>query len=561
MQSYDVSILAIRWTGMHRFQKIKKGVCMTSDTIRDINNDGLSRGNDKAQDHNLVGLDSYSFRGFVQFIKNNPLELAIALIFLLVGFGQKLFSNAFSIDTDGIISRPSALYQSWIALDRFGLVAFKKVFGFRWYNNNLASFLMVIFFGLAALVWAYLICGLAKAEAGVHPAFFIIPFVVSPVMAEMLGFLLLGPEIGIALTFVAIGLMFISNAVSMKRRILLIFGLVFSTSAFTMYLAMTTIFVLGAAILCMLREQGVPRKIKNNLLFLTYFVLSFVLSFVLYFVANKVVMAVYHVETNSYISDQNHWGKDPFGTIIQNVLQHALDMYRGTGIFYTGFFTLFVFCFLVVCVIQVIKKELGIFQLVVGLLICVSPMMMSVILASVVSVRTEMTYPLAFAFVVYFTLQEMNKYKYLRTLAVLVLIAVGCNQAFIVNRIFYTESVVFQQDVITAAAVEQRISEVSTASSTPTVVFLGNHVANGNPDTYKDTELGYTGRSVLEIGFSTGHGTGVKQSFMRATLGVSYGFPDENQIIEANKLIDTLPSWPSVGSVVRLPDGLVVVRF
>lgn len=47
------------------------------------------------------------------------------MLFLLLAFGQKLFSNTFSIDTQGIIQNNDALYKSWFELERFGLVLFK----------------------------------------------------------------------------------------------------------------------------------------------------------------------------------------------------------------------------------------------------------------------------------------------------------------------------------------------------------------------------------------------------------------------------------------------------
>lgn len=65
------------------------------------------------------------------------------MLFLLLAFGQKLFSNTFSIDTQGIIQNNDALYKSWFELERFGLVLFKKLTGTYLYNNALASFTMV----------------------------------------------------------------------------------------------------------------------------------------------------------------------------------------------------------------------------------------------------------------------------------------------------------------------------------------------------------------------------------------------------------------------------------
>lgn len=92
------------------------------------------------------------------------------MLFLLLAFGQKLFSNTFSIDTQGIIQNNDALYKSWFELERFGLVLFKKLTGTYLYNNALASFTMVVFFGISAMVWAYLLCSASHATK-LQPAF------------------------------------------------------------------------------------------------------------------------------------------------------------------------------------------------------------------------------------------------------------------------------------------------------------------------------------------------------------------------------------------------------
>lgn len=173
-----------------------------------------------------------------------------------IGIWAEVIQQYLSIDTQGIIQNNDALYRSWFELERFGLVLFKKLTGTYLYNNALASFTMVVFFGMSAVVWAYFLCS-ASRDTKLQPAFFMIPYVVSPIFAEMLGFLLQGPEISIAAVLTAISLMMWANAAtnrSIKRRIpLVIAAIVCATISFTMYLAMVTIFITGTAMLYVLR--------------------------------------------------------------------------------------------------------------------------------------------------------------------------------------------------------------------------------------------------------------------------------------------------------------------
>lgn len=226
----------------------------------------------------------YSVCGLLQFSKHYAGQLIVSVLFLLLAFGQKLFSNTFSIDTQGIIQNEDSLYKSWFELERFGLVVFKKLSGTYQFNNALASFTMVVFFGISAVIWSYLLCG-STTKAKLQPAFFMIPYVASPIFAEMLGFLLLGPEISVASFLVALSLMLWSNANRPKKlsALLIVTSIVCATLSFTMYLAMVTFFITGTAILYVLRysDSKYQNHDKNeSRVFLIGSVIIFVISYI-----------------------------------------------------------------------------------------------------------------------------------------------------------------------------------------------------------------------------------------------------------------------------------------
>ena len=522
-------------------------------------------------------LTSYSLQGFLQFVMHNSKQIIISMLFLLLAFGQKLFSNTFSIDTQGIIQNNDALYKSWFELERFGLVLFKKLTGTYLYNNALASFTMVVFFGISAMVWAYLLCS-ASHTMKLQPAFFIIPYVASPIFAEMLGFLLLGPEISIAAILTAISLMMWANAAassSAKQRILLVIAsIVCATLSFTMYLAMVTFFITGTAILYVLRysDSKYQNHDKNeSRVFLIGSVVIFVVSYALYKLLNALAMKVKGVTTNAYISDQSRWGKDSSSVILHNMGSHVLALYSGEGIFYSVIFSICALCVFVTAIYHVITKKISLFSCLVVLLIVLSPTIMSFVLGGIPSVRTEMTYPLAFSFItmvlfsgIVFTIQrnaQSIRAEAVTIVAWILIIAIGWNQALITSRIFYTENIVFTQDVLTAQEIKSRIDELGLGEHpNEPLVFVGNHVAKCNPDCYSADQLGLTGRSMLEIGFSTEHGTGVKKQFMVDVLGVYYNSATSEQIEQSEELAESMPHWPDPGSVAE-KDGIIIVKF
>ena len=518
-------------------------------------------------------LTSYSLQGFLQFVMHNSKQIIISMLFLLLAFGQKLFSNTFSIDTQGIIQNNDALYKSWFELERFGLVLFKKLTGTYLYNNALASFTMVVFFGISAMVWAYLLCS-ASHTMKLQPAFFIIPYVASPIFAEMLGFLLLGPEISIAAILTAISLMMWANAAassSAKQRILLVIAsIVCATLSFTMYLAMVTFFITGTAILYVLKysDSKYQNHDKNeSRAFLIGSVVIFVVSYALYKLLNALAMKVKGVTTNAYISDQSRWGKDSPSVILHNMGSHILALYSGEGIFYSVIFSICALCVFVAAIYHVITKKISLFSCLVVLLIVLSPTIMSFVLGGIPSVRTEMTYPLAFSFItmvlfsgIVFTIQrnaQSIRAEAVTIVAWILIIAIGWNQALITSRIFYTENIVFTQDVLTAQEIKSRIDELGLGEHpNEPLVFVGNHVAKCNPDCYSADQLGLTGRSMLEIGFSTEHGTGVKKQFMVDVLGVYYNSATSEQIEQSEELAESMPHWPDPGSVAE-KDGII----
>lgn len=522
-------------------------------------------------------LTSYSLQGFLQFVMHNSKQIIISMLFLLLAFGQKLFSNTFSIDTQGIIQNNDALYKSWFELERFGLVLFKKLTGTYLYNNALASFTMVVFFGISAMVWAYLLCS-ASHTMKLQPAFFIIPYVASPIFAEMLGFLLLGPEISIAAILTAISLMMWANAAassSAKQRILLVIAsIVCATLSFTMYLAMVTFFITGTAILYVLKysDSKYQNHDKNeSRAFLIGSVVIFVVSYALYKLLNALAMKVKGVTTNAYISDQSRWGKDSPSVILHNMGSHILALYSGEGIFYSVIFSICALCVFVAAIYHVITKKISLFPCLVVLLIVLSPTIMSFVLGGIPSVRTEMTYPLAFSFItmvlfsgIVFTIQrnaQSIRAEAVTIVAWILIIAIGWNQALITSRIFYTENIVFTQDVLTAQEIKSRIDELGLGEHpNEPLVFVGNHVAKCNPDCYSADQLGLTGRSMLEIGFSTEHGTGVKKQFMVDVLGVYYNSATSEQIEQSEELAESMPHWPDPGSVAE-KDGIIIVNF
>lgn len=514
---------------------------------------------------------TYSFKDFIYFCKSNVVELAISAIFLIIAYGQKAFSNTFSIDTEEMISRSKALYNSWIRLERFGLLAFKYVTGRYWYNNSLAGILMILALFASATTWSYLFSKAHNSSAKFHPALFMIPFISAPILAEMLGFLLMGDDVACALMFVSISLMCAHNAYQNRKELktlltYTLMALIFAIFGFTLYLAMTTVFIAGTAMIALMVKGRYACKFKNIVTYVFTYICVFIASYACYAILNKIVIATNHTFVDPYIKEQMRWGKDPISTIIHAILSHAKNMYLGRTIFHSVFITIALIALVLLIIVQVIRKELNAFTIIFAIAIVASPMMMSVILGTSGIARTELTYPLAGAFACMYLLHYIMQFskKTLTTIIACVLLAIiGLSQSFTVNRLYYTEYMTYNRDYYIAQDVARRIEVLQANHKNPLkVVFVGNHIADYNPSEFKSDQLELIGRSMFEIGFSTAHGTWVKAGFIRSATGFKMETPVlESAYINAEKAVQNLPSWPSNKCTTVLDNKYIVVKF
>lgn len=519
---------------------------------------------------------TFTFKRFIKFLERYPLQLLISVFFLLLAFGQKLFSNSFSIDTQSIISAQSSLYGSWYSIGRFGLVLLKKIFGVYQYNNALASFLAVVLFGISALIWAYLFYEIIEDKKSFYPAAFLIPVLTAPIFAEILGFLLQGPEISIASLLIALSLMLLAdgtqNNVKLFQRVILVFfSICFAAFAFSIYQAMVTIFVSGAAMYYFFRYgiklRGTNRQSENEELSGRQMLLAdigvFVFSYLIYSVANILVMRRTKVQEGSYASGQVMWGHEALTKIGRSIQEHFVSMYTVGGTFYSILFTVLAIALILITVFQAFKKRATYFGVLVSVLIVLSPMLMTVILGTIPAVRTEMTYPFAFGFVSLALAMwiSVTQLKWRTAVVWIMILVIGWTQGLTTNRIFYTENIVFSQDVLTAQEIKTRIDLLGLGEvPTQPVVFIGNHGARRNQDCLNFNQLSLVGQSMLEIGFSTKHGTEIKNQFIDSTLGVQYALPSSEQIKYASRYSKSMQNWPAKDSV-QSSNGVIIVKF
>lgn len=511
----------------------------------------------------------YSIRGFGRFVRSMPsVDTVLIVLFTLLSWGQKMFDNAYSIDTEAIMAVQQALYSSWIRLERFGLVWIKKILGLGWYNNSLASFLGPVVLAFAGLLWVYLINNVTAGADTRHPAFFVIPFVSAPIFAAMIGFTMMAPEVALAVGLVAVSLMALINGFETHRLRSYVWAILIASVSFSIYLVMVTLFIAGFAMCFVAFVWGRPELSKQRQgQLIGIAALTFVLSYGVYWCSNKAVLAIYHTYEDPYITNQSHWGHDPLNSIMAAIGNHAVDLYRGRGIFYSGFATLVLFGLWVMALVVMIRDHRQWLLFIVTTALFIAPLLMTVITGGAPSVRTEMVYPLVTSFALFWMADRMMrldisniKWRGVTTAIVWVLvIALSWSQALITSRIFYTEDVNHRQDVALFEQINARIVDLGKSDPAQPVVYVGSAQTKCDPDCFTNNQLELVGRSIPGTTVSMEQGNFVKQHFMQLQ-GHEYATPSLKQQLEGERAAKHMPTWPAKGSV-AVKNGLVIVRL
>lgn len=507
------------------------------------------------------------------FIKENQINWWIIAVFLLMVYGIKIFNVSISHDTEAIIADANGIYGSWYSIGRFGLVFLKKILGTYVFNPYIAAFLMVFAMLLNSVVWTYLFGWLGKKKTSITGWIFPSFFFTSMIMAEQSGFLLQAYEVNIALLMVGAALICLFKAFGETSSILWCLPSIFCcVIAFSAYQSLVPMFTAGAA-LCFItfydrleREREVQLEYKFCFALIIKMVVAFLLSFIIYQIANKVVLLAIGASTNPYITEQIMWGKLPISECIYNILRHIYRAYFGKLLFYNKA-NLFICLGIVIYVLNGIRKKKTCYLLyAAAVLYClISPFLMTILMGNEPTMRTQIVLPFVMGFFLQYLVENLwenrgNVMLRLNCIIMIAVIVVTMNQSIMSARLYYTQYVQYESDVALAVKITDRIEQLNLGEiPQEPVVFIGAKGAWRNPACIDSTQLELIGHSFFEVSYYTAHGTKVMLNFLK-TQGYPYMQPTTEQMEQAEKTAESMPSWPDTGSVME-KDGIIIVKL
>ena len=499
-----------------------------------------------------------SVKSFNEFLKNNIATVVITIFFTLMSYGIKLFQYSISIDTEMLINSYDWQLDTWASFGRFGLVFIKRILGLNPFNPYAACFLMVSAMIVFCLIWSYVLNEFSFNEnkSDIRNAIFPAVFITAPLFAEQFNFILQSFEVAFAIILCSIAILCISKWILDSKKIInLIIGIACMILGFGTYQSIVFLYIsatLACYILIYISNKKSKVKLEKNFFILAAvkYLGSFVVAYVGFSIVNKIVVNIYG--KSGYVDNMVKWGQKPVQECIENIVKYMKTAFLGDGIFYSKVFVLISIGLFVYAIINLFSKSRDkILFLLTMMAFVLSPFILSIYMGNGQIPRMQFSYQFVIAVGIYVFTLLFDK-KWLAVILSLFGFYVAFNQGYIVNRLFYTEQMKYEEDVRLADKISERIEALNLGEIPEyPVILVGGHTSKV-PNQLRGEFLGL---SWFEYGGDSHRALG----FMR-TIGYPYLTATNEQVQRAKEIAQTMEVWPNNNSVI-FEEGLIIVRL
>ena len=332
----------------------------------------------------------------------------IILAFIVLLFGlYKIINISFGYDTDLLILNPKNIMDSWLSLSRYGLVFLKYIFNL--YNSvdlrvfNIITYINVFVY---CILFLYFL-NLNRKSNTLKNVLSIVLVVTSPILLEQFGFTLQSIEVsfGIILMMITFILTYYYLKDNNNKYLFIIIPLL--VLCFGIYQSFFNLYVLGVLI----SVYKIQDNYKNNII---KSLIIFIVSSIIYFLVSTIVINVFDIEKSSYLTSQIGWSSGFLSTLLV-VIKDFIKVIIGYGnILNLGY----AICLLTLILnIKAYKNNRT--NLVMLLLIILSPLLLNSVSGSFLTYRSLLTLP----FMVSFIFFEFYYNKLIRILFILLMIS------------------------------------------------------------------------------------------------------------------------------------------
>lgn len=423
------------------------------------------------------------------YIKRNRYVLFFMALAVLLIHGAKLNSVNVGIDTEKIIFNNWGLYEGWLGIGRQGLVFLKILLETTWFNPFFAGILTVLLLMTSYISFSFLFEYIQSRQGRnvEHKGYrwltlgFGLIVIAHPILTEQLYFTLQSAEVLAAVTLVALSLLCACLWADGKNFLWLIPAALMMLIPFSVYQAMVPLYLFGAvAVLCLRAFGSAEITIKKEF----GYALRHAVAFLIGFAANQIITSLFF-STSSYVTGQVAWGTEDFAEGIRHILSHVKAVVTGDGVFYfRNFFVISLL--LIIAVIAHMLRRKGqqtgqkIWQVLMLIALLASPFYLTLVLGNRPVIRAQLSLPFITGFLVYLT-GILLKGKWNILLAAVCVVTVW-QEADNTARLYYTDAVRYEQDVLMADSLMREITKITGDKEYDRpVVFIGRWENEGNP--------------------------------------------------------------------------------
>ena len=503
---------------------------------------------------------------FSCFAKQHRGVIGVLCLTLLFLYGVRIFYYDFSIDSETALTSQQELLNSWLTIDRYGLVFTKKLFLMHTFVPYVSNFLMILTLGFSAFFFDFCVQEWIGEDRRFRLFFYLFPAacVSAPCLAEQFFFTLQSFEIAWAWMLCTFSVYCFSRWLFFRESFLWIVpSLLCIVWALGSYQAFAGLFISMALVSFVLYYQNPSASLSGRypwLLCCTRYVVFFCLSLLLYLLVGKAVRMYCGIPSTDYVTSMFLWETVGIGEALNHIKAEILRTYLGIrSIFFHWMFTpAMEICSLLFLMRGYRMKKKG-FPLYVTaiVLLGLSPVFLSLVSGSTQLLRGQLSYIFVFAFFLA-GITTVTR-KSLAVFFCLVSVLISLRQGQNLTQLFHTAFVVYHQDKDLASSVWERISQTAADQNLENfpAVFVGSHSASLTDGARRGEMIGV---SFFEWDSSSYCGSTKRILDFCDTLGYHMELPTREQAALAQEYAASMPVWPATGSV-QVSDGVMIIKL
>lgn len=501
---------------------------------------------------------SISLKDFSEYCKSHSLLIVITIFLIVLTHGSNLFYNNLGIDTQVFVENPTFEYN-WLGIGRYGLLLEKEFLGLSYYCPYYVGVVFLAFLVVSNILLYYTFYKVSNKDLGLLNLCIPLLAFTHPIFVEQFVYMLQCAEIAFAISLTSLASLFIFTWIKDKNWIYGILGtalLVICFATYQTFVAIYITFCIFAFIMMFEDEKNQDRNFKTIIKLL----ISFAVAFIGYKLSIKLLPSF-----SAYIDDSFYWGTHPLREIYECIKGYIKAVFKGEGDFFNIGYLVGTIFFVIVSAYKLVKSKdtLKISEKILyGLSILAfigTPFYMIIAIGHAPFIRAQFVLPFSEAFIIMYASKYLFKNKYLKYIAIILILSVMQCQMIRTQRLYYTDHIRNQSDIEMATSIAEDIGRAGGKEGSK-VAIVGHRGARLNAVCQIEETVGV---SLFTMNFNAPpyyiNSTSGILRIMRC-MGIMYTECSPEEMKEARNVAQEMPIWPEEGSI-KLQNGFVIVKI